>query len=63
MSDPAATDSDDSGPGPVRGFLAAVGRPVVEVGETLVDIGRTFMLTLYYLFNGRRRWRAVLDQM
>jgi len=63
MSDPASTDSGEARRGPVDRLLGAIGRPIVEVWETITEIGRIFMLTLYYLFNGRRRWRAVLDQM
>lgn len=63
MPEQRSTDSGDARRGPVARLLAAIGRPFVEVWETVTDIARTFALTLYYLFNGRRRWRAVLDQM
>lgn len=63
MSDDSATETGETERGPGTRFLAAVGRPIVEVGRTIVDIFRLFMLTLHYLVSGKRRWRAVLDQM
>lgn len=58
---PTPPGGESSGAG--TGLLAALGRPLVEVWETVVDIFRVFALTIYYLFKGRIRWRAVLDQM
>lgn len=48
------------------GFFAAVaasfGEPTLEVGRTLKRITQTGRLTLYYLMNGRIRWRATFEQ-
>ncbi len=63
MSDERRPEAGESQRGPAGRLFAAVGRPIVEVWETLVEIARLFALTLYYLVHGRRRWRAVLEQM
>ena len=46
-----------------RGFLAALGRPFLEVGDTVRGIFKVFGLTLYYLVRGRTRWRAIFEQL
>ena len=55
--------SRTSAPSGPRAWLAAIGEPFVEVWRTVADIFRVFAMTLYYTVRGRRRWRAVLEQM
>lgn len=44
-------------------FLAAIGEPVLEIGTTLRELADVLRLTIYYLFRGKRRWRAMVEQM
>ncbi len=46
-----------------REFLASLGRPIVEVVETVRGIFQVFGLTLYYLVRGRTRWKAIFEQL
>lgn len=43
--------------------LAALGRPIVEVGGICRGVLETLTLTLYYMVRGRKRWSAILEQM
>jgi phospholipid/cholesterol/gamma-HCH transport system permease protein len=43
-------------------IAASFGEPTLEVWRTLRRIAQTGRLTLYYLLNGRIRWRAAFEQ-
>lgn len=43
--------------------LAWLGAPVVDVYQTVREILHLFAMTIYYAVYGRRRWRAVLENM
>ncbi len=46
-----------------REFLASLGRPFVEIGDTVRGIFAVFGLTLYYMVRGRTRWKAIFEQL
>lgn len=63
MDSPQAQPNDPGKePTNFQEFLAALGRPFVEVGATVRGIFSTFGLTLYYMVRGRTRWRAIFEQ-
>ncbi len=65
MSDHEAPSQPDVAPPEQAsgGLLASIGRPIVEVADTVRGIFQVFGLTLYYMFKGRTRWKAIFEQL
>lgn len=62
-STPITPSGEDQKRGKFKTFLAALGEPFLEVGKTVRGIFEVFGLTIYYLFRGRTRWRAIFQQL
>lgn len=62
-STPITPSGEDQKRGKFKTFLAALGEPFLEVGRTVRGIFEVFGLTIYYLFRGRTRWRAIFQQL
>lgn len=63
QTDAGTTGQQGDTPGLLRGFLRSVGQPFLEVGGIMAGIFRMFMLTLYYLVRGKKRWSAIVEQL
>ncbi len=57
-----ASATADEQPGLGQRFLGSFGEPIVESTRQIREIGEVFVLTMYYLVRGKRRWGAMWEQ-